>query len=356
MFPSFSKTISLKDRILFYESVANLLEGWVTLLWALKWLLSRVHSGSLHDILEHTIFFIESGDSLNTAMRKFPDFYHEKEVAIIESGEQTGMLKKSFQAIAEELRMQEDLRRKVVGALTYPFIIITFLIIALTIVMTYVVPAIIPLITETNNTPGLSTRSLIWVSNILRNHIVLIIIVLIAGGLIFHWYTMTDPGKRWIDKTKIYIPIFGNVYKNYLLVQVMSTYYLLSTSWVSIVKTLRLTGASSGNMEVSEMYAYIASEISKWKKISESMFDIDKEWLFFSSDIIQMIESAEKTSTVGEISKKISEQYHREVDASLAVMVKLIEPIALLMAGIFVMWFALAIFSSIMQVADIANV
>lgn len=264
-------------------------------------------------------------------------------------------VKKSFQAIAEELRMQEDLRRKVVGALTYPFIIITFLIIALTIVMTYVVPAIIPLITETNNTPGLSTRSLIWVSNILRNHIVLIIIVLIAGGLIFHWYTMTDPGKRWLDKTKIYIPIFGNVYKNYLLVQVMSTYYLLSTSWVSIVKTLRLTGASSGNMEVSEMYAYIASEISKWKKsVNQCLISIKNDCFFiryYSDDW-----KCRKTSTVGEISKKISEQYHREVDASLAVMVKLIEPIALLMAGIFVMWFALAIFSSIMQVADIANV
>lgn len=68
-----------------------------------------------------------------------------------------------------------------------------------------------------------------------------------------------------------------------------------------------------------------------------------------------MIESAEKTSTVHTTSKRISEQYRREVDASLGVMVKLIEPIALLMAGIFVMWFAVAIFSSIMQVVDIAG-
>lgn len=68
-----------------------------------------------------------------------------------------------------------------------------------------------------------------------------------------------------------------------------------------------------------------------------------------------MIESAEKTSTVHQISKKISEQYRREVDASLAIMVKLIEPIALLMAGVFVMWFAIAIFSSIMQVVDVSG-
>lgn len=68
-----------------------------------------------------------------------------------------------------------------------------------------------------------------------------------------------------------------------------------------------------------------------------------------------MIESAEKTSTVHQVSLRISEQYRREVDASLAIMVKLIEPIALLMAGVFVMWFAIAIFSSIMQVVGVAG-
>jgi type II secretory pathway component PulF len=62
------------------------------------------------------------------------------------------------------------------------------------------------------------------------------------------------------------------------------------------------------------------------------MLDADKSGYIFSSDIIQMIESAEKTSTVHTITQKISEQYRREVDASLAIMVKLIEPIALLMA------------------------
>ena len=76
----------------------------------------------------------------------------------------------------------------------------------------------------------------------------------------------------------------------------------------------------------------------------------------FTPDIIQMIESAEKTSTVHEVTSKISEQYHREVDASLVVMVKFIEPAALLLAGIFVLWFAVAIFSAIMQVVAIGNV
>lgn len=118
-------------------------------------------------------------------MRKFPNFYHEKEVAIIESGEQTGMLKDAFQSIATELRMQEELRRKVIGALTYPFVIMLFLILALTVVMTYVVPQIMPIISEMTTEISLSTRSLIWVSNVLRHNMIFILITLLATALIF---------------------------------------------------------------------------------------------------------------------------------------------------------------------------
>ncbi len=355
MSPIFTPTISLKERILFYESVANLLEGGITLLGALKWLASRTTTGTLHEIIEHTIFFIESGDALNTAMRKFPIFYTEKEIAIVESGEQTGMLKDAFQSIASELRMQEDLRRKVIGALTYPFVIMFFLVLALTVVMTYVVPQIMPIIEEMSTEISFSTQSLIWVSNFLRHNIFLIVMVLIALGLIFRGFIMTDEGRKRLDNVKLYAPLMGIIYKNYLVVQVMSTFYLLSSSGVSIIKSLKLTGASAGNTRVADMYNEMATRVSKWKKISEAMQEVDTEWYFFTSDIIQMIESAEKTSTVHVTSKKISEQYRREVDASLGVMVKLIEPIALLMAGIFVMWFAIAIFSSIMQVVDIAG-
>ena len=196
-------------------------------------------------------------------MRKFPDFYAQKEIAIVESGEQTGMLKDAFMAIASELRMQEDLRRKVIGALTYPFVIMFFLVLALTVVMTYVVPQIMPIIAEMTTEVSLSTRSLIWVSNFLRHNMIFIIIVLIALALIFRGYTMTDTGKSWLDRLKLSAPITGTIYKNYVVVQVMSTFHLLSSSGVSIVKALRLTGASAGNSRISEMYSYIADEVSK---------------------------------------------------------------------------------------------
>lgn len=82
---SFTKSVSTKEKVLFYESIANLLDGGVTLLSAFKGFASRLSAGPLKDSVDNTIFFVESGDQLNTAMRKLPNFYTEKEIAIIEA-------------------------------------------------------------------------------------------------------------------------------------------------------------------------------------------------------------------------------------------------------------------------------
>ncbi len=169
---SFIKRVSTKEKVLFYESIANLLDGGVTLLSAFKGFASRLPQGPLRDAMENTIFFVEGGDQLNTAMRKLPNFYTEKEIAIIESGEQTGMLKDTFTAIAKELRMQADLKTKVMGALTYPFIILIFLVLAMVVIMVYVIPQIMPVIIEMATEIPFSTRSLMAVSDFFRNNIV----------------------------------------------------------------------------------------------------------------------------------------------------------------------------------------
>lgn len=352
---SFQTRISTKDKVLFYESIANLLDGGVTLLSALKGFSGRLGEGKLRDAVENTVFFIESGDQLNTAMRKLPNFYTEKEVAIIESGEQTGMMKDTFMEIARELRMQEDLKRKVIGALTYPIIILIFLILAVTVIMIYVIPQIMPVIVEMATELSFSTRSLIATSDFLRENIYWILGVLIAVMLIFRGFVTTDAGKMWFDTFKIYNIASGKVYKDYIIVQVMGTFHLLSASGVGIVKALRLTGASAGNAYIAMLYNRIADDVSSGIRLSESMAHHDKDHYIFTPDILQLIESAEKTSTVHQVSQKISDQYRRELDASLAMMVKFIEPVALLSAGLFVMWFALAIFSVVMQITKSAG-
>ncbi len=353
MFP-FSSNISLSDKILFFESISNLLDGGVSLIASISSFTERINNGKFKAVLQNTVYFLQSGDSLSTAMRKIPDFYTQKEIAIIESGEQTGMLKETFLSIAKDLRNQEDLRRKIANAMAYPVIILFFLILSLSIVMIYVIPQILPIITSTGTNLGWSTRSLVATSDFLRNNILLLIGGAVTLILLINWYSHTEDGRRFFDRQKLSFPVISRIYKNTIIVQVMSTFHLLSGSGVSIVQALRLTGASAGNMIIDELYKKLADSVAHGEKFSSSLQNLDPNRTIFTLDILQMLESAEKTSTLAPVSLKISEQYRREVDASLATLVKFIEPLALLLAGWFVLWFAIAIFSAIMQVVSIA--
>lgn len=192
-------------------------------------------------------------------------------------------------------------------------------------------------------------------SSFLSENILTIVFGSLALGLIFVGYTRTDMGKyRW-DMQKLLFPLTGHVYKNYLIVRTMSTFHLLTSSGVSIVKTLRLTGESSGNTVIKKLYNLISDDVAHGTKISDSMRNQDKEQVFFTPDILQMIESSERTSTIDSVTDRISMQYKREVDVALNMMVKFIEPTALLLAGLFVLWFAIAIFSAIMQIVSLAG-
>lgn len=192
-----------------------------------------------------------------------------------------------------------------------------FLVLALIVVMVYVIPQIMPIIAEMTTEIPLSTRSLIAVSDFLANNIFILFLGLIAFGLLIYGYSNTEHGRRFFDREKLFFPVIGTIYRNYIIVQVMSTFHLLSSSGVSIVKALRLTGASSGNRIISDIYNHIAEDVSHGQKVTTSMQAADPDAQIFTPDILQMIESAEQTSTMHEVTHKISEQYRREVDASL---------------------------------------
>jgi type II secretory pathway component PulF len=140
-------------------------------------------------------------------MRKLPNFFDEQEIAIVESGEQTGMLQESFLAIANDLRSQDELRNKITSAMTYPVIIMFFLMLAVTVVMTYVIPQLLPILTGMSGELPLMTKALIGTSQFIRNNLFLIIFSFIAIGLIWTGYVRTDIGALTWDKEKITLPI-----------------------------------------------------------------------------------------------------------------------------------------------------
>jgi len=105
-------------------------------------------------------------------------------------------------------------------------------------------------------------------------------------------------------------------------------------------------------MTYEHLFEEVKEKVSTWNWIVKSMEDVDKEHIYFPSDYLQMLSVWERTANIEEISKKLNKQYEKEVDYALANLTKWIEPLAILFAWIFVLWFVFGIFSAIMKVTD----
>jgi type IV pilus assembly protein PilC len=146
--------------------------------------------------------------------------------------------------------------------------------------------------------------------------------------------------------------LIGKVYKNYIIASTASVLGSLMNSWVPIMKALHLVGQTSNNVIYENLYADIAVRVSEWKKLVESITLTDEQAKYFPPDFIQLLSVWERTATVGTVCKKLNESYTREVNYSLANLTKWIEPIAILVAWVFVLWFAFAIFGAILQLTQ----
>ncbi|MDA9129453.1 type II secretion system F family protein [Candidatus Gracilibacteria bacterium] len=349
--PMFQK-VSLIDKFNFYEYLSVMLDGGVTISETLGSVQTKIKNPYFKEKIEELQTYVSSGDSFSKSMKKIPQIFTSGEVSIVESGETTGKLSLSLGHLAENLRKSHDLRSKIKGALTYPIIIFLFLILAIIIVLAYVIPAVSQLFDNAEVELPLSTQALIATSDFVIYNWPVLILFILTAGVLFYGYKNTEKGRANLDYFTLNLPLIGKVYKNYLLASLSTNMGSLIGSGVPVTKSLSLTARSLNNLVYETHLNDVMRKVSGGQKIVDSMTEVDPEHRFFPLDFLQMLSVGEKTASLDAVSKKLTEQYTREVNYSLGNLTKWIEPIAILVAGVFVLWFAFAIFGAILKVTQ----
>ncbi len=346
------KSVSLADKFNFYEYLSIMLDGGVTITLALESVNKKIKNIYFKEKISELLVFISSWDSLNKAMKKMPDVFSSSETSIIEAWEKSWTLVDSLSTLALESKKLYELKQTIKTSLTYPLIIIIFLVIAVLIVMTYVVPALVPLIEEAGAEKPFATVALIATSDFITNNFILIILFILSFFLLFFWYKSTENWKKNLDNLALSLPLIWEVYKNYIIASWASILWVLMHSWIPVVKSIILVWKSSNNVVYENLYNDVSLKVWSGKKIVDSILEVDGENEYFPWDFVQLLSVWEKTAALDKVCKKLNEQYTREVNYSLANLTKWIEPIAIFVAWIFVLWFAFAIFWAILKLTQ----
>ncbi len=344
--------VSLVDKFNFYEYLSVMLDGGVTISETLDSVQTKIRNPFFKEKITQLQTYVSSGDSFSKSMKKIPQIFSPGEVSIIESGETTWKLSISLANLSENLRKSYDLRSKIKGALTYPAIIFLFLVLAIVIVLIYVIPAVSQLFETSEVTLPLATRALIATSNFVIFNWALILLFLATSIVLFYGYKNTEKGRANLDYFILGLPLIWKVYKNFLLASLSTNLGSLVASGVPVVKALSLSAKSLDNMVYEAHLLEVMQKVSAWQKIVDSMQEVDEEHKLFPLDFLQMLSVWEKTASLDTVTKKLTDQYTREVNYSLWSLTKWIEPIAILIAGVFVLWFAFAIFGAILKVTQ----
>ncbi len=346
------KKVWLKERFNFYAYISTMVDGWVTITDSLESMLSKAWNGYFKEKVKELRLFISSGDSFSKAMKKMPDVFPVAEAAVIQAWEESGNLVQSLNKLSEDLSSRFDLSQKIKSAMTYPIIIFLFLIWAMIIVLMYVMPEVKVMFVEQWIDLPAATVALIATSDFLVNNYLLLIFFIMCCVVAFFWFITTESGKRVVNYFLINTPLIWKVYRNSTLAHISWSIGSLNAGGISIVKTLKLVWESTGSYIYRNLLYDVAKDVSAWKTLVESLWDRDPAKEFFPHDFLQMLSVWEKTATLEAVTKKIKAQYTKEVDYSLASLVKWIEPIAILIAWVFVLWFAFAVFWAILEMTE----
>jgi len=346
------KTVSLKDKYNFFEYLSVMLDWGVSIVESLQSVESKIISPYFKIKIWELITYISSWDSFSKSMKNLPDIFTKAEISVIEAWETTWMLSESLMKISDDLKKVDDLRNNVKWALTYPIIIFLFLFLALFIVLTFVIPELKELFSNAEVDLPMSTQLLIGTSNFVKGNIGLLFLSFASLIVFIYWYKNTISWKKSIENFLFGFPLVWIVYRNYILSNIASTLWSLTWSWVTILKTLKLVWKSTNNSVYEWLFDEIVVIVWWGEQLVKAMEKVDPENIYFPADFLQMLSVWERTSNLENISRKLSNQYRKEVDYSLASLTKWIEPIAILFAAAFVTWFAYAIVWAILKVTQ----
>ncbi|OGZ96468.1 MAG: hypothetical protein A2847_00270 [Candidatus Sungbacteria bacterium RIFCSPHIGHO2_01_FULL_50_25] len=337
------KPISIVDKMFFTRNLAVMLGAGLALTKALDALEKQTANGRLKIVIADVKDNIVRGKPFAESLHAHEKIFGELYVNMIEVGETTGKLTLVLRLLAKQIKKDYDLRKRVRGAMIYPAIILSVLIMVGTLMMIYVVPQLTQTILDLGVELPLSTRVIIFISEIISNYILWIILGAAAWGVLF-WYSLkTAPGKRIFDTVVLKVPIFGPLINKFNTARFSRILSYLISSGIPIVRSLEITAGVLGNIHFRNAAETAAVEVQKGKQIHQilSAFPV------FQPMVLQMIEVGEETGKISSMLLRLAIFFEDEVSNTTKNLASIIEPILMVVIGIAVGFFAISMLQPI---------
>lgn len=322
--------VSARDLTFFSRQFAVLIGATIPVVRSLRILTRQTTNAYFKRVIADVAAEVDGGAKLSQALAKFPRVFDPFFVHMIRAGETTGRLDQVFDYLATQKEKDYSLVSRVKGALVYPAFIITVMIAVGILMIIYVIPPISDILEQSDAAIPFTTQILIGLSSFIKVFWWLVILILALAIVSMSAYIRTPSGRYAFDYLKIRLPIFGKIYQRIVLGRFSISLSSLLSSGVPLPTSLLIVADIVDNTVYHTLITKTVKEVESGNAIST---------VFLRSPVIppmvaQMMNVGEETGKLDEILKKLGSFYAQEVDASLAVLTSLIEPIVIIALGI----------------------
>lgn len=329
----FGKRVKGRHLATLYSQLADLLHTGVPLLRSLELLERQSTNPTLGAVLRDVRGKVADGTGLAQAMASHPKVFDELGVSMVRAGQEGGFLEDVLKRIATFVEHQEDLKAKVIGALAYPVFLALAGFAVLNILVVFFVPKFEPIfvkLKEKDELPTLTTY-LMGFSHFLQSSSgVLTAVGLFAAFVLFVRWTRRG-GRVWADRVRIRLPLFGSIFLSLALSRFTRILGTMLHNGIPILKALNIAKDSTGNKVLTAAIEKSAENVTAGQKLADPL----RKSGYFPPDVVEMIAIAEESNTLEKVLVDIADGLEKRTARQLDLMVKLLEPIMLLvMAGV----------------------
>jgi len=314
----------------FTRQFSTMIGAGLPMVQCLEILSQQMESAELRRVIGDIKESVQAGTTLAEALARHKKVFDDLYVNMVDAGEIGGALDIILARLATYREKADALARKVKGALIYPAVVMTVAIGVTFIMLTYIVPVFAKMFSGLGAELPAPTQFILSLSAFLRGNILTGIVLLTLLVVAYKFYSKTDKGRLNIDKVKLRIPLIGDLIRKSAISRFSRTLGTLISSGVPILDALNITARASGNRVIHDAIKRSVLSIAEGETITQPL----KQCGVFPPMVTQMISVGEKTGGLDEMLSKIADFYDEEVDAAVAALTSIIEPVIIVFMGV----------------------
>lgn len=340
--------IGIRDIALFMRQLATMVAAGIPIVRGLRGLAADSPNAGLRKITAKMADTIDSGEQLSAAMSEHPRAFSSLIISMVKAGEAAGTLDQVLDQLAVYLEKVDAIRNKVRAAMAYPSFVVVFAICAFLFMLLKIVPTFKGIYESLGAKLPAPTLMVLSASDWLRENVPLALAIAMIAGLLFYLWRRSPNGRYWTDRGLVTMPIFGPIVRNAVVARFARTFGVLLGSGLPVLQAIDHAREAAQNAYIASGVGKARREIQEGTEITESF----RRHRVVPEVVLQLMGTGEETGQLTAMLLKAADFYDRQVEAAVAGLTALIEPLLIVFVGIIVGIIVVTMFLPIFYLGD----